>query len=502
MYAGSDYADASVQSAIPTRGGSRGQNEGLYGGFRRRKAARLPKGRMLLATLAAISAVIFTVYTCTRLIRRRIPTSSFGRRLAGKGDGNVDDNDPDMCSLSTEEGLVADSPSPVPPFPGLQSGKGLGQKPSTSTSGGAARTAGKSTWSSPKPEPKASTVRLGAKRKAEEAFKNNEEESSGIVRAPRLKEAPLEPAPPLDPAMDSLIDSVLAVGEKLVLASSGQMQTTVAPVGPATYSSPESGSSDEESGLFDKPDFYHVETTPPLDPDVEFLIDSVLAEGETDLLASLDFGAEAAPAPLDPDIDLLIDHLLAKEEESLLSESNTREEKGPLLPLGAGVDTLIDSALGDDSWLLADEEMWEEGSSPGPASSMIPGDPRSNNDDAASVSSAKMSIQAAFASSHLEAGPSLDIAQLSGPEYVSSRGGQGLAADDWLGPAGGEGSAQSVDILSTFIIPPALPTGMEEMGSASQSRFPDSTTDQMGSALPIAGGPQEDSPSMTADVSL
>ena len=77
-----------------------------------------------------------------------------------------------------------------------------------------------------------------------------------------------------------------------------------------------------------------------------------------------------------------------------------------------------------------------------------------------------------------------------------------MAADDWLGPAGGEGSAQSVDILSTFIIPPALPTGMEEMGSASQSRFPDSTTDQMGSALPIAGGPQEDSPSMTADVSL
>ncbi|CDI73976.1 hypothetical protein, conserved [Eimeria praecox] len=424
--------------------------------------------------------------------------------MAEKRSDRESDDESDRCSPLSMEEDFEEHFSPMPFTVETQNGKGTKDELTMYSKDGASDTQSKRTKSVSTPEQSGSTLRPGSKRKADEAFLPVGE-VGGIVSELPTKGASAEPPPPLDPEIDSLIDSVLAVGESTVLGSPNQREEAWRSQGPITRQSHVSVSSDEEEGgAFDKADFFLKDEPPPLDPATDSLIDSFLSGGEASLLHSLALDEETAPPPLDPDVDLAIESLLAKEEKALLFDLRT-EDNDPFSPLDEGVDALIESMLagGEDGLLadastLVDEDMiWEEDSKSEPGNPQIPG-----KGDASGASTAEMHSETAWSSPHSEAGPSSGLAQLSGPKSVSPKASEGLDVDDWLGRGDVSDVFDPAEALLTVKVLPGLPFHSEKLwervGEALSTLTDDSIFDPESHGLPDVLGAEGGSPYQTS----
>ena len=474
---------------------------------------------MALAAFVALSAVIFTVFRCSLIVRRRILSLSNGRRMAEDEGGNGIDEDSDTCNISSLTESLRDSPTPMHPHFGSQNDREGGSMASTQSNGRRSRRTGKPRLRHAQSGSRARTLRLGAKRTAEEAFSTTESslpfsttESSLPPRhplQPQLNAAPpLDPPPPLDPEIDELIDSVLAVGENVVLAASGLRQA-LQEQDSASDSSSEPLSPDATIELFDHDDTSSSSAALSLDPDIESFIDSVLDGGVEALLASLHLGGGSPPPPLDPDIDLLIDYMLAKEEEDLLADSNFREED-LLSPVDDGAIDPVDSVVGrrksflpaGDGNLDEDVMIWAGEGFSEPLRSRLSGEVGKLDEDAGGTSSAEVDSETS-PTSRLT-GSAWDVLKLSGTKPGSFRGVEGLATDDWLHGPADDVPSELQNVLLPSLTSPVMPdtgeSSIEAMTKVLYSLFGDADG-QISEVSPLASGQARDSSNMPLHVS-
>ncbi|CDJ28689.1 uncharacterized protein EMH_0043060 [Eimeria mitis] len=273
--------------------------------------------RQLLAALVAVSVVIFLAYICAVSIQRRITFSPFSRQLAARGGGEEFDESDDSCSTesaadTSPEGQPTTTPPPDVSAEALQAQSG--RSVSTSSTDTTAAASGKTVPGTAAPQVETQWRRTGLKRKGAE-------QSSVEREAKQLRpETTLQPPPsPLDPALDSLIDSLLAGADDplsedvwlldeppLLLAADSSIVST-----PST-SRTDSEARPVETAL--QPSravetalqlSRAVETTlqpspPPLDPGLDSLIDSVLFGGSSvfsEVFWRLDEVTKESPQP-------------------------------------------------------------------------------------------------------------------------------------------------------------------------------------------------------------
>ena len=176
--------------------------------------SRIP---LLFASLFAVSAMIFLVYLCSLLMKKRITRPSSARRLAAswgreKCDEFGSSNTEFRASASSEEQQGLQDAS-VQLFPGLTPVEELiadtEYTPSLEVTAGAsalvfpAETTGQVTTDG---------EQASLKRRLDESFGEEDWGKMLILDMPH-GEGPLQPAPPLDPEFDAFIDTVLFGGE-------------------------------------------------------------------------------------------------------------------------------------------------------------------------------------------------------------------------------------------------------------------------------------------------
>ncbi|CDJ34555.1 uncharacterized protein EMH_0020960 [Eimeria mitis] len=206
------------------------------------------------------------------------------------------------------------------------------------------------------------------------------------------------PPSPMDPDLESFIDSMLAEGE---------------------------------GERLDPLDLDDEAAPSPLDPDIDLLIESLLAKEEKTLLGDSAVPLEDPLSPLDAGVDALIESVLSGKESELL----------------------------EDAWSLLEEDMgWEDERSPAPVSMKLPVGAGNLGEDSDAALTMEIHSETASGSPHSEAGLSLGVDQLGSPKYVSFQGGEGLAVEDWLDAGRGEGAPQSVDLSSSTVTHPESPS--------------------------------------------
>ncbi|CDJ30455.1 LOW QUALITY PROTEIN: uncharacterized protein EMH_0058300 [Eimeria mitis] len=279
--------------------------------------------RQLLASVAAVSAVVFITYVCSVSIGKGIAAVPFGRKLADRRGG-------EECDVS-------------------QASQRTGSSAETSSEGQQAMIA------------------------HIEAL-----QAQGLETV--VEETPLQPPPPpLDPGLDSLIDSVLfgindPSSEDIWLADELQLH----PTADSPFGSMPSRSVSESAAI----DFKQVPPLPPLDPGLDSLIDSVLAGAaatvskdlwltdEPQQRPSVDYSVGLRPAvlggasetpmvptphrpppTLDPSVDPRADSVSSRVEH-LTSEDVWIHDAVPLHPTPGSSSVSMSPALAGHSELL------------------------------------------------------------------------------------------------------------------------------------------------------
>ena len=174
---------------------------------------------MLFVSFSAVSAMIFLVYLCSWLLRKRMTLPYFGRRLAAswapekceESDSSSAESRAHTSSEETQNLQNAD----VQLFPGLTPVDELiadaQYAPSVEATAGAAAQffLGATTE-----QVKADGMHAPLKRRGEEVFiRGDGEWAKKLILEVPLDEGPLQPAPPLDPELDAFIDAVLLGNE-------------------------------------------------------------------------------------------------------------------------------------------------------------------------------------------------------------------------------------------------------------------------------------------------
>ena len=209
-------------------------------GYRACHAAPHRKGQQLVAALATVSAVIFLAYLCSLSIRGRLSKRLFVRKLAG-GEHGEENNETDPCVPHSDTDIDALPGTPEQPSEGRNpSAHGLLRYPSWSgESGTAYRIPVSLMGASAAPVEglyRAARPHLGpAEEKRGE--KRKERETDGVGRGAKVQklEAPIHHSllgpsvPHLDPELDSLVDSTLSEGTRVLYEDAWLLDDVASP---------------------------------------------------------------------------------------------------------------------------------------------------------------------------------------------------------------------------------------------------------------------------------
>ncbi|CDJ34260.1 uncharacterized protein EMH_0019490 [Eimeria mitis] len=265
-----------------------------------------PRARSLLAVVTTIFAIVYLAYVCSVSIGRRITALPLSRSLAqssggedcGESDGSHSTGSP---AETSPEGQFATVKELDYAAGGMEAQSGNTEPNPSSDAATAAP--GKAISGTAAPQLETQGRRTGVKRKGEEQS-TVERGAKKLIRETPIVEAPLQPgSPPLDPRLDSLIDSVLSGGSTVFSEAFWLLNE-------AEQESVEDGYIESRPGALGTDSRTPVVETPqrppptPLDPGLDSLIDSVLYES-ADILSGDAWLLDDEPPHPTPDYSIL-----------------------------------------------------------------------------------------------------------------------------------------------------------------------------------------------------
>ncbi|CDJ34592.1 uncharacterized protein EMH_0091300 [Eimeria mitis] len=261
---------------------------------------------MLLMLVTTIFAIVYLAYVCSFSIGRRITALPLSRSLAqssggedcGESDGSHSTGSPAETSPEGQSATLKQLDYAVE---GLKAQSGKSEPNPSSDATTAAP--GKAISGTAAPQLETQGRRTGVKRKGEEQS-TVERGAKKRIRETPIVEAPLQPvSTPLDPRLDSLIDSVLSGGstafsEAFWLLNEAEQESVEDDY---IESRPGASGTDSRTPVVETP---QRPPPPPLDPGLDSLIDSVLSES-ADILSGDAWLLDEEPPHPTPDSSIL-----------------------------------------------------------------------------------------------------------------------------------------------------------------------------------------------------